>query len=503
MLDKQQQIRNSLIYLVPTLIGSLLPILMMPILTRILTPEDYGFLALANVYAVLVSGLSNVGLLRAYDREFFRYSDETSSAELLYSILWLVLIALSATTLLTWGFRRALSSLILQSPDHGALLTWVYCSTSVGSLKVYHMTYLKNSRMATHFAAYTLGGVLLATALSLLFVVVLRLGVLGIAWSSLGANLAVLAALSLRMRRRGRPTFNRRMLADALKLGYPLTPRVLFGVISTQADKYLIGLLASTTDVGLYAKGQQISQWVFTWMTSLQNVFHPEVYRLMFDRPTEEGQRAIGKYLTPFIYASIGAGLLVVALAEEAFHVLTPASYHGAIDLTMVLAMYYGSLFFGKISGPQLVFVKKTYLVSLLTVGTIGLNAGISIPLILTYGALGAAWGTFLAGAISTAISLVVAQRYYKIRWEWKQILAIFLTFYLAGIGLLWMRRSGTPYVIRVLTKATAMAVFAYIGVKIRVLTRENGRVLWGLARNVFSRSLWRNRGSNNRGEHD
>ena len=70
MATKEQQIRNSFIYLLPTGIGNLIPILTLPIFTRILTKEDYGVLALAQVYAIFVSGLANFGLTIGYERNF-------------------------------------------------------------------------------------------------------------------------------------------------------------------------------------------------------------------------------------------------------------------------------------------------------------------------------------------------------------------------------------------------------------------------------------------------
>ena len=44
MANKEQQIKNSFIYLLPIIIGSVLSFIALSIFTRILTREDYGVL---------------------------------------------------------------------------------------------------------------------------------------------------------------------------------------------------------------------------------------------------------------------------------------------------------------------------------------------------------------------------------------------------------------------------------------------------------------------------
>src|SRR3989339_1625856 len=138
----------------------------------------------------------------------------------------------------------------------------------------------------------------------------------------------------------------------------------------------------------------------------------------MFDLG-DKGGESIGRYLTPFAYASIFPALLISLFSEEVISILTPQSYHGAIDIVIVLSMLYGSYCFGK--QPQLVFAKKTYITSILTLLSISLNIGINIPFVMKWGAIGAAWGTLLSGLISGTVSFVVSQHYYEIKWAYKK----------------------------------------------------------------------------------
>jgi len=258
-----------------------------------------------------------------------------------------------------------------------------------------------------------------------------------------------------------------------LKISYPLTPRIFLGVIGTQFDKYMIGLLATVGGVGIYSIGQRVSNTIFMFMTAIQNVFSPHVYKKMFDMK-EKGGEAIGKYLTPFAYVCISVALLVSLFSEEIISILTPPSYHGAIDIVIILSMFYGFMFFGKLNGNQLIFTKKTHITSLLTMVSIGLNVGFNIPFIMKWGTIGAAWGTLSAGLISGCIFFMVSQHYYEIKWEYKKLGAIFFIFFASAILMILMRHFFVAYEFRLIFKFAAVCSYIYLGIKLKVITMEN-----------------------------
>ena len=145
MANKEQQIRNGLIYLMPVIIGNVLPFITLPIFTRILTKEDYGVLALAQIYAIFVTGLANFGMTAAYDRNYFQYrSNHMETAKLLYSTLLFVLLNFLFLAGLTYLFKGALSKLIIGSITHGNILFFAFCGQFFFSVSYYYLTYFKN-----------------------------------------------------------------------------------------------------------------------------------------------------------------------------------------------------------------------------------------------------------------------------------------------------------------------------------------------------------------------
>jgi O-antigen/teichoic acid export membrane protein len=471
MATKEQQVKNSFIYLLPVIVGNLLPLLTLPIFTRILTKEDYGALALAQVYGIFMSGIANFGLILGYERNFFEHKEEKEAAELLYSTLLFVITTFLICLIFTYLFKSSLSKWIIGSSNQASLLFWAFCSTGTMNLKIYCLTYFKNMENAKSLVWYTIDESVLGVVLSLFFVVYLRVGVIGLVWGQFIASLVIFSILAFRFLKILPISFNFQILKSSLMLSYPLTPSILFKVIGTQFDKYMIGLLASIGGVGIYSIGQKIANIVFTYMTAIENVFSPQVYRRMFDLG-EKGGEAVGRYLTPFVYVSILIALVISLFAEEIIMILTPESFHGAIDIVIILYMLYGSYFFGK--QPQLLFAKKTYISSALSLTRIALNVAINIPFIMKWGAMGAAYGMLTAGLISGSIHFIVSQHYYTIKWEYKKILSVYIIFFVSSVIILLFRLFIFDYSIRLVAKVIFLGSYLYLGTKIKVVTAEN-----------------------------
>ncbi|MCC7418365.1 MAG: oligosaccharide flippase family protein [Acidobacteria bacterium] len=479
--DKRRQVANGAWYLTPIVIGNIVPIATLPIFTRILSTEDYGAWALANVYAVFIGGLAACGLPLAYERNFFQHRGSRESAQLLYSVLAFVAGAFLIGALATWVWSGPIARWMIGDVRYGSLLLWSLVTTGLVSMKGFYLTFLRNSEAAAQFARYTIAERLAGAVLSLLFVVWLRVGVIGLVFGPLLASLGVLAAIAFRFARELPPAFDRRLLAGALRLGYPLTPRTFLGVLSKNFDKYLIGQMSSLGGVGAYSVGQRIAYVPFTYATALENVFMPRVYRQMFELG-DRGGSSIGRYLTPFAYASAATAFAVAIFAGDILWILTPASYHGAAPVVTILSLYYGVQFFGKV--PQLTYAKRTDLIFVLSAVATALNVVFGVVCIRLWGVSGAAWGVLFAGMLSVGLGLVVGQRHYPIQWETRRLLGIYGLLFAAAAAALVLQQSAMVWAAQLAIKLGLLAAFALLGLRLGYISRENA----GMVRDILLR---------------
>ncbi len=471
MSTAQQQVRHGFTYLLPVLIGNLAPVLTLPIFTRILTPADYGAWALAMAYATLLTALSNVGLTIVYERNYFEQKDAAGRAVLLNSLLAFVVSMLVAGGAATWWFRSAIARVVIGDAGFGALVVWTYCAAAVTSVKAYYLISFKNAQDASAYARCSIGETILGTCASLVLVAWLQVGILGLVWGQLAASTTITVVLATRFQRAHPLTFDGALLSSGLRMGVPLMPRLFVSVAGNQLDKYLIGVVSSVSFVGIFAIGQRIANFAFAYMTALENVFRPQVYKRMFDLG-DAGGREIGRYLTPFAYASVAVTLLVALFSEEVLVVLTAPEFHGAASIASLLAVSYGLLFFRK--QPQLLFRKATLTISAFSTIAVLINVAVSVPLIMAWGGLGAAAGVLVATLLAGVIHYVMSQRAYRIHYEAAPLAAVFGTLVLAGAISVALRELHIDYVVRVAVKLVCVAAYLGVGVKIGVITRSN-----------------------------
>jgi O-antigen/teichoic acid export membrane protein len=461
--------RDAVIYLVPVLVGGLAPLAALPLLTRALSPAQYGAWALAGVYAVFVMGLANCGLTIGFERNFFECSDEQKPA-LLYSVLAFVAGASVLALALTAVFRAPLAGWLTGSQGDASLLVCAVAAQAVTNVKAFYLLYFRNTFAASAYARYSIDETVLGTVLSLAFVVWLGFGPFGLSLGQLVAAAAVGIAVAVRVGRDLPIAVNTSLLTDALRVSLPLTPRVFLGVLGSTFDKYIVSLLASVDAVGIYSVGQRIANVTFTLMTALENVFTPRVYQRMFSAGAAGGAE-VGVYLTPFAFASIAVALPIALFSEELLALLAPPAYQQAAAVIAVLCLYYSILFFGK--PPQLTYARKTGITSALTVLNLGLSVVCNIILVRRWGALGAAWGTLVAALLFTLVSFQVRQRWYRIEWESQRLAIYFGVLFAAVLVTMAALALGISWPIRFAIKWLFLALYLWQGIRTGLLTRE------------------------------
>ena len=91
MSSSVRQARNTYKYILQAGAGAFLSFITLPIYTRILSPTDFGEIALAQVYAVLMISIANFGFTEAVERNYFQYSDNSArQGQLLFTAMFFV-----------------------------------------------------------------------------------------------------------------------------------------------------------------------------------------------------------------------------------------------------------------------------------------------------------------------------------------------------------------------------------------------------------------------------
>lgn len=465
-------VKKTSLYLSHLLVSGLLTIVLMTIVTHQLTSAELGQFVLIQVYSVIAVGIANFGMLAGYDRNFFLYEDsKEKSSQLIFSALTPVMLSSSVLLLLLFWLQEHIVQLLLPDQSHSNIVVIVALGTVAMSLSQYYLTYLKNSGLALQYVKFSIGNAItyFSIALSLLFLTDLKALSLAYAWFASNALLFLL--LFYAHRNLFSFSFNQGLALDMLKISLPLTPRVFFGFLHTKFDKIMLGHIGSVDLVGVYHLGQTLALTIFQFMTGLGRVFQPEIYRKLFAKKYRNASLEINDYLFPFFYFSIFIALLVTLFAKEFVWMFFADSYQDASLIIVILAMYYASLFFGKVTGAQLIYAKKTHITTLLMFLGILLNVGLNIPFILNWGIVGAAWATTISGVVMSVVGYVVAQKYVAISWRWNYVFVVYGIFVLSTLLAIIDSVFIQNLYISLLIKSSLVLLYVLAGYKLNVVS--------------------------------
>ena len=104
-------IKSSLIYLISSVINKGLPFILLPILTKYLTPEEYGIVAMFQLSIIVFYAFVGMNSSINIDKNFHRYNKKEIS-NMLTNIILLITASLLTISILTFIFLGELSSLL-------------------------------------------------------------------------------------------------------------------------------------------------------------------------------------------------------------------------------------------------------------------------------------------------------------------------------------------------------------------------------------------------------
>lgn len=397
----------ALLFMAPVIASSTVPLVTLPLYTRALSPDEYGRWAIAVSVGALASGVLGLGLLTGFERNYFSSNDETKRRPLLFSvgILSAGLQFLGFVALL--ALAPALSASLLATEGGWWLFAMGFGVSAIANLKAFFLTTLRSQGRAREYALFSVDETIVGAVGSLVCVLGLGWGAAGLLMGPLLAGAMVTVALVYRLKPSIEATFDVEQVRDVLRVSLPLAPRILLGAVGNQLDRLVLGAAGSLATVGLYAIGQRIAQVVFAFMTALQNVYQPRVYRMLFERARPEH---IGAFLLPYAFVTAFIAVAAILYADDVLPVLAPAGYAGAAPIVGILSVHYGLMFFGK--QPQLVYARRTGLISVLSIGSILLNS-LAVYVGARIGAAeGVALGALAAGVVTGAVGLALATRF-------------------------------------------------------------------------------------------
>ena len=404
-------------------VGRGLSVLMVPLYTRAMTPEDYGVLAVTATLTIVITLALSLSLDAAIMRLSFEY--EPAEVRRLYGTLLLSMggfATVVAVALDRIGMAGGLDFFDAAPFDpYLRLALWSAYGAVFMVLPVAVYTMREEAKKAV---AITLSYTVLQVVMTIVFVVILDQGAIGALRGALVAGTAVGAASIVLMVRMSTLRISRRFLVASLLLSLPLIPHSLTQWVLHMSDRLLIEPYVSQSDLGLYSLAYSVGALALLFVFAFSKAVGPVMIRQLKDEGMAGDVPRMGTYsLAALTVLCLGIALFGAPLLRVA----TPSEYHGAIELVPWIAFGHLAVAIYTIVSQGAWFAMKTGWIAVGTIIAGALNVAFNLILVPPYGVTAAAIATFLGFASLALIQGLLAHRFHPIPWEygrWAKLLA-------------------------------------------------------------------------------
>jgi len=411
---KSSLFRNAGIYTLTSILNSAIPFFLMPVLTRYMSPNDYGIVAMFAVLLAFVSPFTGLSIHGAIVRQY--YEKENIDLPVYITNCLLILICSSGLVFILFYLFAEPISKISSFPKRWL---WTVVVVSVAQfITLINLSLWQVQLKSRTYGSYQIAQTILNVGLSVWFVVGL-----GMAWQGrIQAQVLTMLAFGcfgvFLLYRGGwiKFVFSKAYINNALKFGVPLIPHALGGVMMTMTDRFFITNMVGLSATGLYSVGYQIGMIIGI----IENSFNQAYVPWLFERLKQDNEAIKVKIVKiTYMYFALIMILAVILswIAPWFLSFFVGEKFSGASVYVFWIAVGYAFSGMYKMVVNYIFYVQKTYILAWVTFTCAALNIPFNYAFIKLNGPVGAAQAATLTFFLSFLLTWILSARVYKMPW--------------------------------------------------------------------------------------
>lgn len=409
--------KNVSLFTFFNVLNSVIPFLLLPILTTYLTPEDYGVVDIFYNIFLIATPVVGLSIVQSIGRYYFEDINLARFINTVFLILAGVGIAFILLTILVSIFAQD----ILRTYDiPPTLLILALIYTLFSQISEILLTLWRVAYKTVKFGIFRVLKTAADLGLSILLVVTFSMGWEGRILPQVFVAI-IFGVIALYILYKKGYLLNYKIdktyKKEALSFSVPLIFHSVSNSLIGFSDRFFILIMLGLSSVGIYSVGYQIGMVVALLQNSFNQAWIPFFFKTLKENQAVDKLRIVK---ITYIYFFI---LLLIVLF---FYLLTPFIYEyfigDAFDsgMEVVLWVLLGYAFQGmyKMAVNYLFYLKKTKLIAYCTISTMIINLILNYFLIKMNGVVGAAQATLISFIYLFIVVFIVANRTYKMPWN-------------------------------------------------------------------------------------
>jgi len=411
--------RQSAVYGFFDAVGRLGSLLLVPLYADRLGAAGYGSLELLQITYALGVMLVVMGMNSSLTRHYLLAESEEERRRYLAGSFSLVLVVAAAATAILWGLSPAIARLVESDVSWTGAWRTVFLTMFVDALGAMGLALLRAREQALRFSLVNLTRLFTSLLFNLWFLVGLDWGVEGILRANLLGSVAALLLLAVQMGRELRFSLDGAYVGPLVRFGFPLIASGIATFGMNNANRYLLRILSTTEDVGVYALAFKVGMVMSLTVTAFTLAWPPALFQIY---KTPHAKETYAKVLTYVLLVTSALLVGLTSFRREIVDFISPPEFALAADVLPWILL--GNLLYGVfnifLTGP--VVLGRTRSIPLVV--WLGLLASVALNLVLIprAGVMGAAWATVGGYVVMAGGMYLFNQKLYPIPFEWRRV---------------------------------------------------------------------------------
>lgn len=413
-MSKKLLAKNAIIYTASDLINKAIPFLLLPILTKYLSPEQYGIVATFITFIMIISVLVELNMSNAINIFFFKESKD----ELKIYIVNTIFLSLFITIVLCiciYFFSDYFSNLLSIS------VIWIY----LGIITVFfqfittiNLVLWQAEQQANKYGIYQIGQTIMNFSLVILLVIYFKYEAEGQIFAQIFSiiSFSILSIFVLYKRDYIEFKINHLYIKDAFKFGLPLIPLSLSGWLRTGADRILLTSIIGASATGIYVVGFQFGMIISILCTAFNKAFNQYLYRKLSNiNEDEKNKLVLFSYFYFFIILCLA--LIISLISPWVIINFLDERYKNSLEIVPYITFAYAFQGMYIIVVNYLYYIKKTLYLGYLTLISGLIHVILSFTLIKLYGLIGAAQASLISFSLMFFMVWILSAKLYPMPW--------------------------------------------------------------------------------------
>lgn len=394
-----KNIKNFFSYALGDLFVKGILFISLPLLTRIMSPEQYGKLSIINaavlIFYVFVSLNLQSAVLNRIMSDKCGFNDYLSTCLYFLIPFHIILVCISP-------YISKYLSPILGIEDQD--FQWILIICILLSYIYIYTSYLQGVEKGKEYVIFNIVNKLGELALIFIFAYFIhREKYLSKIYAQIIICIPFFIYIWFKLKPFLNANFNLKDLKIALFFGVPLIVHVLSNSLLAQVDRIIINNQLGNKAAGIYSFAYNIGMGISVVIMAWNSSWQPQLYKFINNGESEK-IRSVNKASTIVVFM---ISTLFILFSKEIVMFLSTDSYYEGINIIPLIIIGNAYIHIYLIYVNFVFFNKKTIFISLATLAALAVNVFGNYLLIPAYGITGAALSTVLAYILLSVVHLI------------------------------------------------------------------------------------------------